>query len=82
MQTQNLDQLRQQVLGDELTPEQVKALATAFKDIVTVLADADPADKERVARPARCLTRLRPRRDRDREVGTPVGYKYVSEGGS
>lgn len=31
--------------GDQLTPEQVKALVTAFKDIVTVLSDADLADK-------------------------------------
>ncbi len=38
-------ELGQHVPGDQLTPEQVKALATALKDIVTVLSDADPADK-------------------------------------
>ncbi len=38
-------QLGQQVPGDQLTAEQVKALVTALKDIVTVLAEAQPADK-------------------------------------
>ncbi len=38
-------QLGQHVPGDQLTPEQVKALVKALKDIVGVLAEADPADK-------------------------------------
>ena len=38
-------QLGQHVPGDQLTNEQVKALVKALKDIVTVLADAQPADK-------------------------------------
>jgi hypothetical protein len=31
--------------GDQLTSEQVKALVDALKDIVGVLANADPADR-------------------------------------
>jgi site-specific DNA recombinase len=38
-------QLGQYVPGDQLTPEEVKALVKALEDIVTVLANADPADK-------------------------------------
>lgn len=38
-------QLGQHVPGDQLTSEQVKALVTALKDIVDVLADTEPADK-------------------------------------
>jgi hypothetical protein len=38
-------QLGQQVPGDKLTAEQVKALVKALKDIVSVLAVAEPADK-------------------------------------
>ena len=35
-------QLGHQVPGDQLTPEQVKALVNALKDIVGVLANAEP----------------------------------------
>lgn len=38
-------QLGRHVPGDQLTSEQVKALVKALKDIVEVLADAEPADK-------------------------------------
>src|SRR3954451_11320969 len=38
-------QLGQPVRGDQLTPEQVKALVKALKDIVGVLSDAEPKDK-------------------------------------
>ena len=38
-------QLGQQVPGDKLTAEQVKALVKALKDIVRVLAAAEPTDK-------------------------------------
>ena len=38
-------QLGQHVPGGELTPAQVKALVKALRDIVDVLADAEPADK-------------------------------------
>jgi site-specific DNA recombinase len=38
-------QLGQHVPGDRLTSEQVKALVRALQDIVTVLGDAEPADK-------------------------------------
>ncbi len=31
--------------GDKLTSEQGRALVTALEDIVTVLAEAEPADK-------------------------------------
>jgi predicted nuclease of predicted toxin-antitoxin system len=34
-----------EITGDQLTPEQVKALVTALRGIVDVLADAEPADK-------------------------------------
>jgi site-specific DNA recombinase len=36
-------QLGQHVPGGTITPEQVKALVTALKDIVSVLTDAEPA---------------------------------------
>jgi site-specific DNA recombinase len=38
-------QLGQQIPGGTMTTEQVKALVAALRDIVDVLADADPADK-------------------------------------
>ncbi len=38
-------QLGHHVPGGEMTPEQVKALVKALRDIVDVLADAEPADK-------------------------------------
>jgi site-specific DNA recombinase len=38
-------QLGQRVPGDRMTKEQVKALVAALRDIVDVLADAEPADK-------------------------------------
>lgn len=38
-------QLGQTVPGAKFTREQLKAMITALRDIVTVLADADPADK-------------------------------------
>ncbi len=38
-------QLGRDVPGDQLTPEQVKALVKALKGIVSVLAEAEPADK-------------------------------------
>ncbi len=38
-------QLGKHVPGGELTPKEVKALVKALRDIVDVLADADPADK-------------------------------------
>lgn len=38
-------QLGQHVPGDQLTSDQVKALVKALKDIVDVLANAEPADK-------------------------------------
>ncbi len=38
-------QLGQQIPGDQLTSEQVKALVKALEDIVVVLANAEPADK-------------------------------------
>jgi len=38
-------QLGQQIPGGEMTTEQVKALVAALRDIVDVLADAEPADK-------------------------------------
>jgi site-specific DNA recombinase len=37
--------LGQHVPGDRLTKEQVKAMVKALKDIVSVLADAEPAEK-------------------------------------
>lgn len=40
--------LRQQIPSGELTAEQVKALVTALRDIVGVLADADPTAKAEV----------------------------------
>lgn len=41
-------QLGQQIPGGELTAEQVKALVAALRDIVDVLADADPTAKAEV----------------------------------
>lgn len=38
-------QLGQSVPGDRLTPKQVKALVNALRDIVAVLAEAEPSDK-------------------------------------
>ena len=38
-------QLGRQIPGDKLTKTQVKALISAMRDIVEVLADAEPADK-------------------------------------
>lgn len=38
-------QLGQHVPGDRLTAEHVKALVNALKDMVNVLADAEPTDK-------------------------------------
>jgi site-specific DNA recombinase len=53
-------QLGQHIPGGELTAKEVKALVTALRDIVEVLAEADPADKGELYRQLGVSLRYRP----------------------
>ena len=73
-------QLGHQVPGDQLTPAQVKALVNALKDIVDVLADAEPADKAELYDQLGISLALRPRRNRHRQVASAWGNRTCRRG--
>jgi hypothetical protein len=74
-------QLGQHVPGDPLTAEQVKVFVMALKDIVSVRADAEPADRADLYAQLGREPRIRPRRDRHRRVA-PCGVMVRVGGGT
>ncbi len=73
-------QLGTAVAGDSLSSEQVKALVSSLREIVQVLAAAEPVDKAEIYAPTRHFPRVRSRRHRDRRVATAWVHRLCRRG--